>query len=54
MRKINRWLMVCVCVLFFLIGCYNIEFCESVLKIYNWVDYIDEDMLVEFFWWYKE
>ena len=45
MRKINRWLMVCVCALFSLTGCYNTEPRESVLKIYNWADYIDEDML---------
>ena len=36
--------MVCVCALFSLTGCYNIEPRESVLKIYNWADYIDEDM----------
>ena len=48
MRKINRWLMVCVCALFSLTGCYNTEPRESVLKIYNWADYIDEDMLRNF------
>ena len=48
MRKINRWLMVCVCALFSLTGCYNTEPRESVLKIYNWADYIDEDVLAEF------
>lgn len=37
--------MVCVCALFSLTGCYNTEPRESVLKIYNWADYIDEDML---------
>lgn len=36
--------MVCVCALFSLTGCYNTEPRESVLKIYNWADYIDEDM----------
>lgn len=46
--------MVCVCALFSLTGCYNIEPRESVLKIYNWADYIDEDMLAEFPRWYKE
>lgn len=40
--------MVCVCALFSLTGCYNTEPRESVLKIYNWADYIDEDMLAEF------
>ena len=46
--------MVCVCALFSLTGCYNTEPRESVLKIYNWADYIDEDMLAEFPRWYKE
>ena len=41
MRKINKWLMVCVCALFSLTGCYNTEPRENVLKIYNWADYID-------------
>jgi len=54
MRKINKWLMVCVCALFSLTGCYNTEPRENVLKIYNWADYIDEDVLAEFPRWYKE
>ena len=45
--------MVCVCALFSLTGCYNTEPRESVLKIYNWADYIDEDMLAEFPRWTK-
>ena len=45
--------MVCVCALFSLTGCYNTEPRESVLKIYNWADYIDEDMLAEFPRWYR-
>ena len=27
---------------------------KKVLKIYNWADYIDEDLLTEFPKWYKE
>ena len=27
---------------------------EHTLKIYNWADYIDEDVLIEFQQWYKE
>ena len=27
---------------------------KKILKIYNWADYIDEDLLVEFPVWYKE
>lgn len=53
-EEINRWLMVCVCALFSLTGCYNTEPRENVLKIYNWADYIDEDVLAEFPRWYKE
>ena len=38
----------------FLTGCYNSESRENVLKIYNWGDYIDEDVLAAFPEWYKE
>ena len=27
---------------------------SSILKVYNWADYIDEDLLGEFEEWYKE
>ena len=27
---------------------------KKILKIYNWSDYIDEDLLTEFPAWYKE
>ena len=27
---------------------------QSILKVYNWADYIDEDVLAEFPEWYKE
>ena len=27
---------------------------SHVLKVYNWADYIDEDVLAEFPAWYKE
>ena len=47
--------MVCACGLLSLTGCYNTgEPRENVLKIYNWADYIDEDVLAEFPEWYKE
>ena len=39
--------MVCVCALFSLTGCYNTEPRESVLKIYNWADYIDVKSLID-------
>ena len=47
--------MACVCGLLSLTGCYNTgEPRENVLKIYNWADYIDEDVLAEFPDWYKQ
>ena len=47
--------MACACGLLSLTGCYNTgEPRENVLKIYNWADYIDEDVLAEFPEWYKE
>ena len=47
--------MACACGLLSLTGCYNTgEPRENVLKIYNWADYIDEDVLAEFHEWYKE
>ena len=27
---------------------------DNILKVYNWADYIDEDVLAEFPEWYKE
>ncbi len=27
---------------------------QKILKIYNWADYLDEDLLTEFPEWYKE
>lgn len=39
---------------FLLAGCYNTEEREKVLKIYNWGDYIDEEVLAAFPEWYKE
>lgn len=35
-------------------GCYDSESRENVLKIYNWGDYIDEEVLAAFSEWYKE
>jgi len=43
---------ICICLL---TGCYNVgEPRENVLKIYNWADYIDEDVLEEFQAYYKQ
>lgn len=27
---------------------------DNILKVYNWADYIDEDLIVEFEEWYEE
>ena len=36
------------------VGCTQQDSRQSILKIYNWADYIDEDLLGEFEQWYKE
>jgi len=35
-------------------SCYNKENREEILKVYNWADYIDEDVLANFPKWYEE
>lgn len=37
-----------------LTSCYNREPREEVLKVYNWADYIDEDVLARFPQWYQQ
>ena len=37
-----------------LTGCYNKENREEILKVYNWADYIDEDVLANFPAWYQQ
>ncbi len=37
-----------------LASCYNKENREEILKVYNWADYIDEDVLAGFPKWYEE
>lgn len=38
-----------------LIGCGRTDEQRSrILKVYNWADYIDEEVLAEFPEWYKE
>ena len=32
-------------------SCYNKENREEILKVYNWADYIDEDVLANFPAW---
>lgn len=37
-----------------LTSCYKDEKREEILKVYNWADYIDEDVLANFPTWYEE
>ena len=43
-----------IATLFAILGTANAADREHTLKIYNWADYIDEDVLVQFQQWYKE
>ena len=54
MRKIFNFLLASAAALTLLAGCAKEDNRENVLKIYNWADYIDEDVLTEFKDWYKE
>lgn len=45
--------MLAVC-LPILSSCYNKESREEILKVYNWADYIDEQVLEDFPKWYEE
>ena len=36
------------------VGCSHDDSRKSILKVYNWADYIDEELLSEFEEWYKE
>ena len=38
----------------FMTGCGISEERQHTLKVYNWGDYIDEDLITEFEEWYKE
>ena len=46
-------LFVFAITLLFAIGAATAADREHTLKIYNWADYIDEDVLVQFQEWYK-
>lgn len=50
MKKIYLTLMVILS----LCSCYNKENREEILKVYNWADYIDEDVLANFPKWYEQ
>ena len=34
-------------------GCCTSDARQSILKVYNWADYIDEELLSEFEEWYE-
>ena len=54
MRKIILILLAVVTLSLSFVGCNQSEARKSILKVYNWADYIDEDLLSEFEEWYKE
>ena len=53
MGKIIR-LAAILCAVFITVGCSNVDERATMLKVYNWADYIDEELLGEFEEWYKE
>ena len=53
MGKIIR-LAAILCAVFIAVGCSNVDERATILKVYNWADYIDEELLGEFEEWYKE
>ena len=54
MRKIILILLAVGTLSLSFVGCNQSESRKSILKVYNWADYIDEDLLSEFEEWYKE
>lgn len=56
MRKMiySLWALLVVCFSLGMMSCTSDEERMQILKVYNWGDYIDEDLLVEFEEWYKE
>ena len=54
MRKIFVIILAALNLSLTMVGCSQSEARKSILKVYNWADYIDEDLLSEFEEWYKE
>lgn len=54
MRKIILILLAVGTLSLSFVGCNQSEARKSILKVYNWADYIDEDLLSEFEEWYNE
>ena len=54
MRKVLLILLAAITLSLTMVGCNRSEARQSILKVYNWADYIDEELLSEFEEWYKE
>ncbi|MBR4994463.1 MAG: ABC transporter substrate-binding protein [Alistipes sp.] len=54
MKKLLIYIILVVACGIALTGCNGADSRESILKVYNWADYIDEELLSEFEEWYKE
>ena len=52
MKRISYIIMALALML--AVGCSGNDARQSILKIYNWADYIDESLLSEFEEWYYE
>ena len=49
-----KTLLLTICLLPLITACYNKESREEILKVYNWADYIDEQVLEDFPKWYEQ
>ena len=56
LNKLGSWILrsSLFALLLLFAGCYNKENREEILKVYNWADYIDEDVLANFPQWYEQ
>ena len=48
------FLFIAIAMMWVATGCSHEDSRSSILKVYNWADYIDEELLGEFEEWYKE
>lgn len=54
MKRLTNLLILLCCIAMFASCEHSSEKRSRILKIYNWADYIDEDVLAEFPVWYKQ
>ncbi len=54
MKRLTNLLILLCCIVMFTSCEHSSEKRSRILKIYNWADYIDEDVLAEFPAWYKQ